>query len=159
MICKEISNIKNSAKVGHLEKLIYSTRLERGFLRNKNNLEGKLYQVLEIEREEEFPWKKTWFWEGFRDCKRTSDSLAWRYLGKAPWFCLFYFIFSLFSFSFDSWDDLCIGCEYWKSYTWLLDILFFIYGCFSYFLHFIHLNFLTWAMKTMSWDIGKILSI
>ena len=93
MICKEISNIKNSAKVGHLEKLIYSTRLERVFLRNKNHLEGKLYQVLEIEREEEFPWKKTWFWEGFRDCKRTSDSLAWRYLGKAPWFCLFYFIF------------------------------------------------------------------
>ena len=51
LICQEISNIKNSAKVEHLEKLIYSTRLERVFLRNKNHLEGKLYQVLEIERE------------------------------------------------------------------------------------------------------------
>ena len=38
---------------------------------------------------------------------------------------LFNFIFyAYFLSSFDSWDDMYIGCRYWRLHNWLLDICF-----------------------------------
>lgn len=51
---------------------------------------------------------------------------------------IFFYLFSVFSFSFESWDDMYIRCGYWKATCLFFGFLLFIFEFSSSFLLFVH---------------------